>query len=344
MIWLFTDDVWEPVASRVREQLETRSFEVLLLSPRAVQDLTVEIVGAELAVSLAGVQLELPEALLYLRDPVSHLAPTADVGPAQIEYVGRQWRVMMRGLIRAFEAKGIPTLNPSSAYLVDEKTAQLIAAAECGFLTPASMQTATGDDAAGFALRHDDRCAFKQFTPFAEIHSDGTALRQLLTNIAPAEELRRGLDGASVSSPTIVQPFIDAPFEHRVVVVGDQVFSARVARKGHASVDVRRVSPAKATLSVGHLPPEVAQRCVALITRYNLAFAAIDLLETAEETFVFLDLNPAGHFFWVEQLTNAPICEALADLLQSHARRRARDARARDARARPHRWGSPLPA
>ena len=209
-------------------------------------------------------------------------------------------------------------LNPVSSVLVDEKTAQLISAAEVGFTTPATLHSACGSRAAQFAHRHANRCAAKPFAPFVRAPDDGASMQRLLTNLTNADNLRRGLDGAAVASPTIVQPFINAPYEHHVVVVGDRVFSARTAREGANAIDIRRLSPTNSNVERGELPPLVEQRCIELVRKSGLSHATIDLLQT-DDDYVFLGLNPGGHFLWVEQVTGAPICDALASLLVSSA-------------------------
>jgi len=317
MIWILTDDVWSTVATRVRAELETLGHPVLTLDPEVCRGLSVEVAGTELAVHIDDCELALPAAVLNLRDPIPY--PTADsgLGADEIAFVAQQWQIMISGLVRALEAKHVPVLNPTGANLIDEKTAQLISAAECGFTTPPALHSARGAHAGAFVRRQGRRCVTKPFAPFMRMKTGGESVQRLLTNLTSSDALEQGMAAASVDSPTIVQPFVDAPFEHRVVVVGSQVFSARIARHGENAIDVRRLSPAKATVTACQLPDHIIDRCRQLVTRNDLYLAAIDLLETSTDDYVFLDLNPSGHFFWVEQLTGAPICKAIASLLDT---------------------------
>ena len=316
MIWLMTDEVWMPVAERVQAALDQRTTPSIIITPEAARDLVVEIVGTQVSVSIEGIALDTPAAVLYLRDPIPHPAPDAALEGDMNRFVVQQWQIMLRGLMTALEAVGVPMINPVSALLVDEKTAQLVRAAQVGFSTPATLHGASGVTAEAFAHRHGDRCATKPFAPFVRLASTGDGMQRLLTNLASAADLRRGLDQATVASPTIVQPFYAAPYEHRVVVVGQQVFSARTARSGANAVDVRRLSPSKADVTLGELPQNVARRCIELVRACGLRIASLDLLEI-DHDYVFLDLNPSGHFLWVEQVTGAPICDAIAALLAS---------------------------
>jgi hypothetical protein len=47
----------------------------------------------------------------------------------------------------------------------------------------------------------------------------------------------------------------------------------------------------------------------------GLRYAALDFVITPAREWVFLELNPAGQYGWIEDQTGAPLTEHLADLL-----------------------------
>ena len=49
--------------------------------------------------------------------------------------------------------------------------------------------------------------------------------------------------------------------------------------------------------------------------RFGLEYGAIDLRLTPDGRYVFLELNPAGQFLYIEQMTGQPITAALASKL-----------------------------
>jgi glutathione synthase/RimK-type ligase-like ATP-grasp enzyme len=51
------------------------------------------------------------------------------------------------------------------------------------------------------------------------------------------------------------------------------------------------------------------------MTRLGLKFAAVDIKESSDGTFYFLELNPQGQFLYVEILTGLPIAAAMAKYL-----------------------------
>ena len=50
---------------------------------------------------------------------------------------------------------------------------------------------------------------------------------------------------------------------------------------------------------------------------WGLKFGAIDMVITPNDHYVFLEVNPAGQWGWIEDLTQLPIAEAIATLLKN---------------------------
>jgi hypothetical protein len=95
--------------------------------------------------------------------------------------------------------------------------------------------------------------------------------------------------------PCLFQEHVPKRAEHRVTVIGDDVFVAEVVSP---AVDWRS---GEARWRVGRLPDDVLDRCVALVRSYGLEFSALDLIETPDGRHVFLENNPSGQFLFVEE-------------------------------------------
>jgi D-alanine-D-alanine ligase-like ATP-grasp enzyme len=81
-------------------------------------------------------------------------------------------------------------------------------------------------------------------------------------------------------------------------------------RKLDYDVDVRMNVDAK---HVAHdLPNDVSDKLRALMRRLGLVYGAIDLRLSEDGRYVFLEINPAGQFLYVEEQTGQPITSALA--------------------------------
>ena len=52
----------------------------------------------------------------------------------------------------------------------------------------------------------------------------------------------------------------------------------------------------------------------------GLVYGAIDMRRTADDRYVFLEINPAGQWLFIEQHSRQPITAAVAELLHDHDR------------------------
>lgn len=318
MIWILTDVDWLPTAKRVDSHLAELGHNTQIFDSAMLEDLSVVIRGASLRVFHAGSELALPSAVIVFRLPVPSFEASATISTDARNFVQQQWSTLLRGLLLALEHRKIPLFNPSPTVLRDEKTHQLVLAHEAGFATPLTVQSATGAVLrASWSIA--ELLAVKQFRPVVERSEDGPA-GWVKTLAFDQQTISDGLDQSDVKSPSVVQPLVDAPFEHRVVVVGDQVFAARTARRGDNAVDVRTMPVTEAEVTPSNLPADISAAAMRLVRAAGAEFATIDVLETADNGYVFLDLNCGGHFLWVEQLCGWPITEAIAEHVANRVR------------------------
>jgi len=314
MIWITTDGDWLPVADHLRRSLEAMGECVQVLDVHRLAELAVEIDGAALRVFDGPTEMELPKAIVPFRIPLPVEEDLEGLAGDARAFVTQQWLWMITGLFGALESQGTPVLNSPATALLDEKTQQMVLAANAGFTTGLTVQTARGH-----ALRQtwssEESLAVKPFRSLIR-KRPSVGRQQRLKRIAlDCETLADGLDAASVPSPSVVQEFADASCEHRVVVVQDQVFGARRKREGRTSIDVRSMPVSEMDVTASELPAEVKASARQLVQMAGARYATIDLLETQTGDFIFLDLNCAGHFYWVEQLTGAPIVQSIADMV-----------------------------
>lgn len=69
------------------------------------------------------------------------------------------------------------------------------------------------------------------------------------------------------------------------------------------------------------LPVDTRRAIHALMKRLGLEFGAVDLRRTPDDRHVFLEVNPAGEWRFVEERTDQPITYAVAELLAELDRR-----------------------
>lgn len=100
-----------------------------------------------------------------------------------------------------------------------------------------------------------------------------------------------------VSCPVVFQEYIEKQVELRITIVGDRIFAAEIHSQEF------------------HLPDEISEKLLRLMQELGLVFGCLDLILTPEGEYVFLEINPAGQWGWIEHFTKMPITEALTDML-----------------------------
>jgi glutathione synthase/RimK-type ligase-like ATP-grasp enzyme len=114
-------------------------------------------------------------------------------------------------------------------------------------------------------------------------------------------------------APTIFQELIEGPRDVRVTMIGTTCFAAAMESGSSQHVDSRLALDVP--VAGYELPACVQASLVRLMTRLGLKFAAVDIKESSDGTFYFLELNPQGQFLYVEILTGLPIAAAMAKYL-----------------------------
>jgi hypothetical protein len=196
--------------------------------------------------------------------------------------------------------------RPELDEVAHHKPFQLAVATEVGLEIPRTLITNDPDEARRFADELGaERVIYKTFLATEQHWRETRALR--------AEELPL-LDRVKLA-PVIFQELVPAEEDIRVTVVGDTLFAtAIVPAPGGYQLDYR-MDLAGASYVPTELPPEVADRIRALMRRLGLLYGALDLRRRADGSCVFLEINPAGEWLFVEERSGQPITEAVADFL-----------------------------
>ena len=122
---------------------------------------------------------------------------------------------------------------------------------------------------------------------------------------------------ASIVAPLVIQEYVPKSLEVRATVVGSQVFAAAIhsQQSQRARHDWRHYDFDKTPHEAHTLPEGVSSLCIQLVQSLSLNFGAIDLVLTPDGRYVFLEINPSGQWLWIEELTDLPIGDAIADCL-----------------------------
>ena len=195
----------------------------------------------------------------------------------------------------------------------ENKQLQLQVARELGLNTPRTLTTNDPTAVRAFAKSCEGEMVTKMLSSFA-IYDEGKEL-VVFTNPVKPEDLV-DLSGLSLC-PATFQELLPKSLEIRVTVVGQRVMAASIDSQvsERAVHDWRRDGVRMIQeWQPYQLPLEVEEKILGLMDYFSLNYGAIDIILTPEGKHVFLELNPSGEFFWLEQ-TGLPISNAIADLL-----------------------------
>jgi glutathione synthase/RimK-type ligase-like ATP-grasp enzyme len=298
LLWgLPGDDPLDAVA----DALTRRGVAFTLLDQRRALDQRIEL---EIGCALAGAvwcgteRIALAEVrALYTRVyDARKLPPIAAAGPGAY------------AAVQALEAALWSWADDTAARVVNRPTAmasngskpyQAAIIANAGFFIPETLITTDPEAAAAFWDRHGE-----------VIYKSVSGVRSQVSRLR-AEHRERLADVASC--PTQFQAWVPGR-DHRVHVIGDEVFAAEVI----SDADDYRYASAGGhgcELHAVPLPAAVAERARALAAALDLPVAGIDLRRTPDGRWYCFEVNSSPCFTYYEHHTGQPIAAALAAYL-----------------------------
>jgi hypothetical protein len=115
-------------------------------------------------------------------------------------------------------------------------------------------------------------------------------------------------------APAIHQPRLDIADEVRVVVVDDEVRGFRVCPPTDDYADLKDLV-GRCTHVPAEVPRSVADGLRALLTRLSTRFASSDFIVTTDGDWVFLELNPNGQWYFLQQDTGTDLLGLVIEAL-----------------------------
>ena len=258
----------------------------------------------------AGAEIDLGACRsIWWRRPQAPIISDAITRPSHRQFAMSETHEALAGMWHAVDAFWIN--DPARDQLAHHKVYQLRVAQEVGLLIPRTLITSDPEAARGFIEeRAPGATAFKAFSAsedeWRETRIVGEAELAALQNVAYA--------------PVIFQEYVEAIYDLRVTVVGDRVHAAAIHSQETAYKVDFRMDIVNARVEATTLPPPVEAGVLRLMRRLGLVYGAIDMRLTPDGRHVFLEINPAGQWLFVEQHTRQPIAADLARLLLDHDR------------------------
>ena len=229
------------------------------------------------------------------------------------QYATVEWAYALNGLYDAMNARWLPG-RPHDILGADGKLTQLARARRAGFRIPDTLLTSNVEEVFAFHETHRGRIISKLPSSTLLEQRGQTFVR--FTHRVTRSDLGY-LASTLRRAPCLFQEQIEKKTELRVTVVGDRVFSASIdtARNRQCLVDSRRLDTEHTPHHPFPLDAAVNAKIVDIVRGSGLTYATLDFIVRPDDELVFLELNPAGQYLWIEQLTGLPISEAICDYL-----------------------------
>jgi MvdD family ATP-grasp ribosomal peptide maturase len=234
---------------------------------------------------------------------------------ASIDESSRTVKGMLESL-KAFRMDPEPVIRRA-----EHKQLQLQVARELGMDIPRTLITNDADAVRAFAHGCEGGIVTKMLSSFA-VYENGVE-KVVFTNPVSREDLA-DLDGLKLC-PMTFQEQLPKSLELRTTVVGDRVFTASIDSQVSRAAQYDWRKDGIALLKHWQkfeLPRRLEQQLLRLMDYFDLNYGAIDFVLTPDGRYVFLEINPVGEFFWLEDSPGLPISSAIADVLLGRAFRR----------------------
>lgn len=204
------------------------------------------------------------------------------------------------------------------------KGQQLQRAAQLGFDVPRTLITTDPEEARAFYHACEGQVVFKVMAdPFLgaskvmQKHPDQPPPESYMTYTTKITEAELSMLDSVQLVPCMFQEYVPKQVELRVTVIGDDIFAAEIHSQAHEKTQIDwRHYDVDIPYRKANLPPDVVERCFALVKSYHLNFSAMDLILTPDGRYVFIENNPNGQFIFVEErVPELRMTEALASCL-----------------------------
>lgn len=245
-----------------------------------------------------------------------------NVHPEDAEFVDRELLQYHSAIWNAIEPDAF-WVNPLTAIRPSEsKLNQLRLAHAVGLPVPPTLVSNDPDDIRAFLARHAAGGAmYKGFFPASWTDEDGRRLA-LPTREVRLEDLPP--DAMLQSAPGIFQARVDKAYEIRLTMFGDYPLAARIDTGDHeaGAEDWRNMHITRVPMSPYTMPETVLEMVRLFMRRIGIVFGCFDFIVTPAGDHVFLEVNQAGQWLWVEQkLPEMPMLATFCAFLAGGRRR-----------------------
>lgn len=226
-------------------------------------------------------------------------------------YISTQFMKMREVLWTVFQSKRWVN-DPWKTYRLENKIYQSYLASEAGLKMPDTIIGSNPEEIRRFYVEHSRKIVVKNFatSPIPD--------RVVMTNLVTEEDYL-ALDSAKIA-PAIYQEYVDKLYELRITVVGNKIFVTNIYSQedSQTAIDWRSkplLNDFQVRMEPGEVPTEIKEKILHFMSISGLQYGCIDMIRTPDDRYIFLEINPAGQWYFVQVKTKVQIANAIAELL-----------------------------
>jgi glutathione synthase/RimK-type ligase-like ATP-grasp enzyme len=256
-------------------------------------------------------------SVVWLRDFDTTLMDT-DFSEKDNKFVRRfcyeQWNDSYQILIDSLAAEWIN--KPEVFHMASDRLMQLTIAKRVGLRIPSTLITNDPDAAAKFCQDYNGQIILKA------VHHHGIEIENKVFSMYTRSLTRDDLSrlGDLIYAPCILQERLNKKSELRVTIVGEKVFAAELDTTGipNCRDDLHRCTVSEIPKKAVKLDNAIEEACLKIMKAFGLNYGAFDFILNDKNQPYFLEVNPAGDWYWIEHDTNMHITDAMVSLIESH--------------------------
>lgn len=224
--------------------------------------------------------------------------PCTETDDADRNFVELQSNECVRSILSSMNA-ALWVNHPGSARVAEHKLVQLRAAREIGFAIPETLVTNSPAKVEAFRRGCKGNVVFKAFLPMTWRDSSQTDHFVETTLVPP----RMALDpDAILLCPAIYQREVRKQYELRVTVMGNDAVALKLESQAREYTVDWRIAEAlgKVPSQIVDLDAALRDKCIRVCRRLGLQFGAIDIIVDAAGDPIFVEVNQAGNFLFLD--------------------------------------------
>jgi hypothetical protein len=242
----------------------------------------------------------------------AHVVRGERLHPGDREFAERECTIFRQALLCDLLPDAF-WINPHDAAVrASRKLVQQRAAVENGLTTPDTLYSNDPREIRDFLGRHDGQAIYKVYRPVS--WRDAETYWIPYSSVVTGAELVE--DELLQAVPGIFQEVVPKRYELRVTAMGQRLFTTKLdSQRTHAGKIDWRKSYSELEMEPYVLPEAIASGCGRVLRALGLVFGCFDFVVTPAGEYVFLEVNEAGQFLFVEQSTGQPLLDAFSEFV-----------------------------